>query len=229
MFNVTDIRAKVFGVLDQIKVEDFESEDEYRKFIFGLSSEIIKKVAPERVIDMDKAKEYIKGIFEYAYGERSKSPPRLKELSHKTSAFASMIRDLGFRESNDKEYKELDFYLSALQSSKNLGDLRFNAKAFRKAVELLEEKLKEKEIRISFEQQVDFDTKNEDLLEFYKQQNKELIDALSEDDSDSFTSLKLHRKINEGRTLKEACEDEGIDYQRGRRLVNKYQWTVRES
>lgn len=208
--------------------EMFESNEQYRKYILGLSKKLGAKLkeGADEVLNEELLKEYTKVLMDSCYLELGKFPPVPTELKVKERVKSGkhIIKQV----LETYKYPETPALIKNIRKSilrsSSISELRSNLRLWQSAQEILKEKDRlEDEVNV-LDQQICFDTRTEELLEYYKKQNEELIEALTANDEEYILAKQVHGLHKEGKGRPTIAKELNIPDRKVRTLLEKYKF-----
>ena len=192
------------AILD-LCVDNFESPDEYRKFIVSLSKRLNTKLqeGAVEVLDEEKLKEYLKVLMETSYKGLQDVPSTPLELKVKERSKAAkrIIQEVleEYKVSRDKiKDALLKKAVGYVLKSTCLLELRIALKLWvdsSKAVACIKEMQRDlDELYLALK----LNEETEDEIQYLREQNRILTEALKQYDQETFTAYKAHRLNKQG-------------------------------
>lgn len=225
---MSDQLKQLEGLIQGLSTEDFDNLEDYRKSVIKLTRQLSSKLKEgvEEVLDEDSLRKYIRLLMQECYLVLGKFPPVPIDLKVKE-------RSKGYKHIFKKELEQYEYLdttrlikisTDGIQSSQSISDLRSALRLWQE-VKNITNKVSELESYVEvLDLQINFDTKNEELLEFYVQQNKELTEALTKEDEEYVLARKVHRLSKEGKGRIFISKELNITEKKVRVILEKYQF-----
>lgn len=216
-------------LIQNLSTEEFDSLEEYRKTVIKLARQLSSKLKEgvEEVLDEESLKEYINLLMQECYLKLNKLPPvpidlKVKERSKSyRTIFKQELENYSYTDST----KLIKISSDAIKSSACITDLRTALRLWKEIQLLYAERDRLEDEVLVLDAQVTFDTKNEELLEFYIQQNRELTEALTKDDEEYLLARKVYDLHKAGNGRVSISNSLGISEKKVRVLLDKYKFT----
>lgn len=217
-------------LIQNLSTEEFDSLEEYRKTVIKLTRQLGSKLKEgvEEVLDEESLKGYINLLMQECYLKLNKLPPvpidlKVKERSKSYKAiFKQELENYIYLDST----KLIKISSDAIKSSACITDLRSALRLWKEIRLLYAERDRLEDKVIALDAQVTFDTKNEELLEFYIQQNRELTEALTKEDEEYLLAKKVHKLSNDGKGRSTISRELGITEGKVRALLETYKFNT---
>lgn len=219
-----EIKESILG----LSVEDFESKEEYRKYIISLYNGTISKLKEgvEEVLNEELLEQYVKSLMDQCYLALNKLPPVPEELKVKerSKSGKKVIKQVIDSYSYPDIPELIKNICKGIVRSSSISELRSNIRLWQSAQVLLQERDRLKnEVRM-LDEQITFDTKNEELLKFYIQQNKELTEALTKEDEEYLLAKRAHKLHSDGKGRPTIAKELNITERKVRTILDKYEF-----
>lgn len=212
-----------------LSIDDFDNKEEYRKYVVKNRRQLGAKMKEgvEIVLDENILIDYINLLMQEGYLALNKLPPVPEAL--KVKERSKSYRTLFYKVLSEYKYPEsprlIKISTDAIRKSACIADLRYALKQWKEVQELYAERDRlEDEVRM-LDQQITFDTERDDLLEFYKQQNRELMEALTKDDEEYLLAKNVHELSKQGKGRGSISAELGITEKKVRVLLDKYKFS----
>ncbi len=214
--------------IQDLSIDDFRTKEEYRKYVVKSNRQLSSKLSEgaEDMINKDDLVAYIKVLMQEGYLEQNKLPsvPENLKAKERSKAHKSIFQEelLNYEYPDNPRLNKM--LVNSIKTSSCISELR-SALKFWQEVQLLYAEMDKLEdtVRI-LDKQIKFDTEQDDLLEFYKQQNKELIEALTEQDEEYLLAKKVHGLRKQGKGRYVIAKELGVTDRQVRTLIENYEF-----
>ena len=215
----------------ELCVDNFESPEEYRKFIVSLSKRLNTKLqeGAVEVLDEEKLKEYLKVLMETSYKGLQDVPSTPLELKVKerSKAAKKIIQEVleEYKVSRDKiKDSLLKKAVGYILKSTCLLELRIALKLWvdsSKAVASIKEMQRElDELYLALK----INEETEDEMNYLREQNEVLINALKQYDEDTFTAYNAHKLNKQGMSRSAIASELGISEKKVRTYLSNFEF-----
>lgn len=217
-------------LIQNLSTEEFESLEEYRKAVIKLTRQLSTKLkeGAEEVLDENSLKSYINLLMQECYLRLNKLPPVPIDLVVKERS--KSYRNIFKQELGNYEYPDttrlIKISVNVIKTSSSISELRSALRLWKEVQLLYDERDRLEDESKMLDLQITFDAKNEELLEFYIQQNRELTDALTREDEEYLLAKKVHKLSKEGKGRPTIAKELGITERRVRTLLETYEFDM---
>lgn len=191
--------------IESINPSEFNNLEEYRRFIIKLRNTLGNKLkeGSDTIIDLDSVKEYIARLVDIGINTYDKLPSIPLEFKHKdrSKSLKNTILEVTSELDNCNTDKLSITAWSYILKSETIAELRKAIKLYREVKDLVLE-IYDEDSAANTMLDILLDSYNsEDNLAFYKQQNNELIEAMTKDDWKVYQAMQVHKlnKAGKGR------------------------------
>lgn len=220
---------QIESLLNCISKEDFESTEEYRKWVVERQKQLGVKLreGADEILDRDEAKDYVARLLEAGYRECSKLPtvPVGLKLKVRNASIKDIIKEqlevFGiYSRTQGSTQLEKESY-GYLLKAKSISDLRSALNLWYEVKQLqIEEKIDEGLVNLCDNL---FDELDE--LQHYKQVNQELIAALTYDDKQTLLAMTVHRLNAEGKGRRLIAKELDLSERKVQELLRNYEFS----
>lgn len=196
--------TNIIKEIEKLDPSEFNNLEEYRKFIIKVKSILSTKLKQGTEIDVniDDVKTYVASLISVAVYTKDRLPSVPLEFKHKdrSPAFKDIIYEVATNVIKDTPDDKLTVTaIDYIVKSKTIAELRKALRLYRDVKSVVSE-LEDVDSFSSVELEEFVKSSNNDL-EFYKQQNQELVSAMTHDDWDVYNAIQVHKlhKVGKGR------------------------------
>ena len=220
---MTDIIKEI----ENLDPTEFNNLEEYRKFIIKVKSILSTKLkqGAEININIEDVKLYIASLISTAIYTKDRFPSIPLEFKHKDRSpmFKDIISEIATNVIKDTPDDKLTVTaIDYIVKSKTLAELRKALRLYRDVKSVVSE-LEDIDSFSSAELE-DFFISGYNDLEFYKQQNQELISAMTYDDRNVYNALQVHKLYNKGKGRPSIAKELNLTECQVRTYLEKYKF-----
>lgn len=220
---MTDIIQEI----EKLDPSEFNTLEEYRKFIIKVKSILSTKLKQGAEIDVniDDVKTYVASLISVAVYTKDRLPSIPLEFKHKdrSPAFKDIIYEVATNVIKDTPDDKLTVTaIDYIVKSKTIAELRKALRLYRDVKSVVSE-LEEADSFSSAELEQFVKSSNNDL-EFYRQQNQELISAMTYDDRNVYNALLVHKLYNKGKGRPSIAKELNLTERQVRTYLEKYKF-----